>query len=305
MASLSAVGCVCCGETSLVQVCHTCGEEFAPDGARAHRADPQAKAPAHRVGKASARLRKEADATTLRSGGARDLAADLRDRGAEARDSIARRQDSDGDAGSTPEDVLARAARDRERAAQDRARAADDRARAAADRELAAAERAEALIIRAESAGLLERAATDELTGARTRLSGLEEAAREIERARRGGGALVLAFVDVDGLKRLNDSRGHQAGDSLLRGVGEALRTNLRPYDVIVRYGGDEFICVMPDLSANEARARFARIAHQLAAVDSEHSISIGLAQAWPGEDLKALIARADADLLRLRARTG
>lgn len=302
---MSAIGCASCGETSLLRVCPACGEELLPDDPQEHRADLHEQAPAHRVSKVSARPRKEADATTLRGGGARDVAAALRDRGAEARDAIARRQDRDADAGSTPEQVLARAARDRERAARDRARAADDRARAAADRELAAAERAEALLIRAESASLLERAATDELTGARTRLSGLEEAAREIERARRSGGALVLAFVDVDGLKRLNDTRGHQAGDSLLRSVGAALRTNLRPYDVIVRYGGDEFICVMPDLSASEARARFARIAHQLAAVDSEHSISIGLAQAWPGEDLRALIARADADLLRLRARTG
>ena len=302
---MSAVACVSCGETSLLQVCPACGEEFALEDAHAVAADVEDPAPTHRVGKVSSRSRKEADATTLRGGGARDVAAALRDRGAEVRDTVARRQDNDGDAGATPEEVLARAARDRERAARDRARAADDRAKAAADRELAAAERAEALLIRAESAGLLERAATDELTGTRTRINGLDEAAREIERARRKGGALILAFVDVDGLKRLNDTRGHQAGDSLLRGVGAALRSNLRPYDVIVRYGGDEFICVMPDLSPNEARARFARIAHELAAVDAEHSISIGLAQAWPGEDLKALIARADADLLRLRARAG
>ena len=200
---------------------------------------------------------------------------------------------------------MARAARDRERASMDREQAANDRAQAAADRELAAAERAEALRIRAESALLLERAATDELTGVRTRILGLDEASREIERARRKGGQLILAFVDVDGLKRLNDTRGHQAGDSLLRAVGEALRANLRSYDVIVRYGGDEFVCAMPDLSPQEARARFARIAHALAAVDSDHSISIGLAQAWPGETLNALIARADADLLRSRARTG
>ncbi len=72
---------------------------------------------------------------------------------------------------------------------------------------------------------------------------------------------------------------------------------------MIVRFGGDEFLCAMPDVTPPEARARFGRIALTLAAIDREHSISFGLAQAWPGENLDALIARADADLLRLRAR--
>jgi diguanylate cyclase (GGDEF)-like protein len=280
--------CISCGETIIVQICPSCGADVAVEHV-------------HREG---ARTRgSETDATRLRSGGERDRAAALRDRGAEVRDSLARRADRERDSGTTSEDALAHAASDRERAALDREQAADDRARAAADRELAAAERAEALAIRAESAGLLERAATDALTGARTRILGLDEAERELERARRKGGQMMLAFVDVDGLKQVNDTRGHQAGDALLQGVGKALRTNLRPYDVIVRFGGDEFLCAMPDLSPYEARARFARIAHALAAIDRDHSISFGLAQAWPGESLTALIARADADLLRLRAR--
>jgi diguanylate cyclase (GGDEF)-like protein len=282
--------CTACGETLRVQICPSCGVEFELEHAHL---DASSEPPAARV---------EHDAPRLRSGGARDVAAALRDRGAEARDSLARRHDRERDAGSQ-EQMLEHAIHDRERAAIDRERAADDRAKAAADRELAATERAEALVIRAESARLLERAATDELTGARTRIFGLDEAAREIERARRKGGQLMLAFVDVDGLKRLNDTRGHQAGDALLRGVGHALRSNLRPYDVIVRFGGDEFVCAMSDLTPREARARFARIALLLSAMDSEHSISFGLAQAGPGENLNALIARADADLLRLRAR--
>jgi diguanylate cyclase (GGDEF)-like protein len=280
--------CISCGETIVVQICPSCGAEVGID----------------HVHSGHARTRDSAtDATRLRSGGERDRAAALRDRGAEVRDSLARRHDRERAAGATPEDALAHAARDRERAALDREQAADDRARAAADRELAAAERTEALAIRAESAGLLERAATDALTGARTRVLGLDEAEREVERARRKGGQLMLAFVDVDGLKQVNDTRGHQAGDALLQSVGKALRANLRPYDVIVRFGGDEFVCAMPDLSPLEARARFARIAHTLGAIDRDYSISFGLAQAWPGESLTALIARADADLLRLRAR--
>jgi diguanylate cyclase (GGDEF)-like protein len=201
-------------------------------------------------------------------------------------------------------EVRLRAERDRERAAIDRGRAAHDRAQAAEDRLEAVRERTDALRLRRESAGLLRKAATDELTGARTRYLGLDEATRELVRARRTGQRLTLAFVDVDGLKRVNDGKGHLAGDALLRAVGEALRDNLRPYDVIVRYGGDEFLCVMPNISAPDARARFEQIAHTLAAAGADYSISMGLAQARHGESLEGLIARADAELLRTRSRS-
>ena len=111
----------------------------------------------------------------------------------------------------------------------------------------------------------------------------------------------MLAFIDVDGLKLLNDSQGHLAGDTLLHLVSETLRANVRPYDVILRYGGDEFICAMPNLSASDARERFERIAALLTAADAKHSITFGLAEAEPADTLQELIARADADLLQAR----
>jgi len=111
----------------------------------------------------------------------------------------------------------------------------------------------------------------------------------------------VLAFIDVNGLKQLNDSQGHLAGDSLLQLLGETLRANVRPYDVIVRYGGDELICAMPNLSASEAKARFEKIAALLTAADAKHSVTFGLAEAEPADTLQQLLARADADLLQAR----
>jgi diguanylate cyclase (GGDEF)-like protein len=194
-----------------------------------------------------------------------------------------------------------RAKRDRERAAADRAKAAEDRVRAAADRDEAARERFEARRRSTESDENLKLAITDELTGAWTRKFGLEEIARELERAHRTGATLVFAFLDVDDLKRVNDNQGHLAGDALLQVVGETLRANIRPYDVIVRYGGDELVCAMPNLIAREAKARFERIAAALAAVNTDYSVSVGLAQAEPGDTLQALVARADADLLEGR----
>lgn len=179
--------------------------------------------------------------------------------------------------------------------------AAVDRAAAAADRSAAAQELAEAVRLRIQAADALKHATTDELTGALARKFGLAEAARELARACRTGVGLALAFVDVDGLKQVNDSRGHPAGDALLRLVGETLRTHLRPYDVIVRYGGDEFVCVMSDLGTLEARERFDKVTDGLRDVDMKHSITFGIAEAVAGESLETLIARADADLLDAR----
>ena len=148
---------------------------------------------------------------------------------------------------------------------------------------------AEAHRHRTESDANLKLAATDELTGAWTRKFGLEEVSRELERAHRTGAALVLAFIDVDDLKQVNDSHGHLAGDALLKLVGETIRANIRPYDVIVRYGGDEFVCAMPNLSAPSARGRFDKIAAALTAVNAEHSVTVGVAEADPADSLQEL----------------
>jgi len=196
---------------------------------------------------------------------------------------------------------LSRASRDRARAAADRAIAADDRLRAAADRTEATRELAEAVQLRLQAANDLKSATTDDLTGAWTRKFGLEEVSRELARASRTGVALALAFVDVDGLKQVNDSLGHLAGDTLLQLVGETIRTHVRPYDVVVRYGGDEFVCAMSNLGSLEARERFGNVAEALRALDAEHSVTFGIAEAIAADNLQSLIARADADLLEAR----
>jgi len=288
---------------------HAADDDFAAGGdAITYHRSALARERSGRDRDAVSGVRAESAAARLTTAADRDRAAERRDRGAEGRDALARLHDLQDDADASREDILLRAERDRARAAADRAKAADDRARAAADREEAARERAEALRDRAEalrdrteSADSLKLATTDELTGAWTRKFGLEEVSRELERAHRTGARLVLAFVDVDGLKVVNDSQGHLAGDALLRLLGATLRANIRPYDVIVRYGGDELLCAMPNLSAGEARARFEKIAAALTASDADHSVTFGLAEAEPADSLQELIARADADFLKAR----
>jgi diguanylate cyclase (GGDEF)-like protein len=268
-----------------------------------HQRTTLARARSSRDRRVVSDARDETAAERLQIAEDRDRSAELRDRGAEARDRVARLCDAEDEADASRDDILLRAERDRARAAADRAKAADDRLRAAADRKEAARQRAEARLAGTEARDALELAATDELTGVWSRRFGLAEVAREIERARRTGCTLTLAFVDVDGLKEVNDTAGHPAGDRLLHLVAKTLRANMRSYDVIVRHGGDEFLCAMPNVTLDGARSRLEQIAARLTAVDERHSIAFGLAAHEAGDGLEELIGRADVELLNVRRR--
>jgi diguanylate cyclase (GGDEF)-like protein len=236
---------------------------------------------------------------------ARDQAAHLRDGIADARDVEAHDQDRWSEAllgeASNPSLVRRQAARDRARAAADREAAARDREHAARAREEAARDRREAAAERAQAAQLRDVASTDALTGTRARGPGMADLQHEIDRARRTTGSLVLAFVDVDHLKQVNDTEGHLAGDRLLTTVATALRDGLRSYDLILRYGGDEFLCALTGIQADEVERRFGELAKRLAARTHGCSISAGIAELQDGDDTQALIARADHALIQAR----
>jgi diguanylate cyclase (GGDEF)-like protein len=127
------------------------------------------------------------------------------------------------------------------------------------------------------------------------------ELEREIARARRTEQPLSVAFVDVDGLKSINDSRGHGAGDQALLNVADALRATLRSHDLVIRYGGDEFACVIAGLSAGDAAARLALVNTALAEAPKPASITVGVAELQPNDSIEDLLARADAALYRER----
>jgi diguanylate cyclase (GGDEF)-like protein len=139
------------------------------------------------------------------------------------------------------------------------------------------------------------------LTGTLRRDRGTADLQREIDRARRSDGLLILAFVDVDGLKTINDTRGHAAGDRALRAVAAALVDGLRSYDLVVRYGGDEFLCGLPGTDLDAAQRRFDAVARTLVEQNPGTSVSIGLAELANPDTLDALTARADASLYAAR----
>lgn len=124
----------------------------------------------------------------------------------------------------------------------------------------------------------------------------------EIDRSRRSGRSLVLAVIDIDGLKAVNDTQGHAAGDALLRDVPAAIASALRSYDVTVRWGGDEFVCGLSDVTMDTASERISDIQKALAARRPPASVSVGLAELGEGDTLEAMVARADVALYRVKA---
>jgi diguanylate cyclase (GGDEF)-like protein len=227
------------------------------------------------------------------------IAAD-RDRIGEVR-AAARAASDPRDRVAPDEEVFRRAEEARAKGAADRAAAASDRRRAAADRESAASLRAAAAADRRQAQNERRLAGIDQLTGVSLRTVGLGEIEGEIQRARRTRMPLALAFVDVNHLKTVNDTQGHLAGDELLKQVAEALRTKLRPYDVIVRFGGDEFVCALANMRTEDVRSRFVDITETLEANGFAAPISYGVADLDDTDDLERLLARADADLIQTR----
>ena len=143
-------------------------------------------------------------------------------------------------------------------------------------------------------------ACIDPLTGALNRRGFDQACQRESSRARRSGTRLALAHIDLDDFKQLNDTLGHQAGDRVLVQLVELSQRSLRPSDVLCRFGGEEFVLMLPVNAIEEAAAAVSRLlcefsAQCVAGAGRAMTFSAGVVVQGVDESLVEAIERADA----------
>ena len=144
----------------------------------------------------------------------------------------------------------------------------------------------------------------DELTGLPNRRHVQDWIRHETSRSERSGGCLCLALIDLDHFKRINDQHGHAVGDEVLRIFARESRTILRSCDVLARWGGEEFLLVMPDTRPAEAQVALARLRERLAqpqawadCPEGRATFSAGLAVQRAAQSIEECVRDADAAL--------
>jgi diguanylate cyclase (GGDEF)-like protein len=153
-----------------------------------------------------------------------------------------------------------------------------------------------------------ELAIRDELTGSHNRRHLIRLIENEKERAARLGGMFCLCLLDIDHFKRINDTYGHQAGDAVLREFAATVQRQIRESDSFGRYGGEEFLLMLPETSIDEARALAERVRANIAGLgfpdlpDLAVTVSIGVAQYLVDEPIAQTVARADEALYQAKS---
>ncbi|WAM34561.1 sensor domain-containing diguanylate cyclase [Caldicellulosiruptor morganii] len=152
-------------------------------------------------------------------------------------------------------------------------------------------------------------ATLDALTGLFTRNEGMVYLEKQIQLSKMNESHFVVCFIDVDGLKSVNDTFGHQTGDDLLKNFCQILKESIRSYDIAFRFGGDEFVLVLSKATVKEANTVLSRIQEKIEKFNSSEakpykiSISYGFAEYSPELDLTSedLIKLADEKMYRMK----
>jgi len=151
-----------------------------------------------------------------------------------------------------------------------------------------------------------EESERDVLSGALNRRGIEARLAQELKRRGRSGQRLCVALVDLDRFKEINDAEGHAAGDEALRATAKAMQERLRDLDTMGRYGGDEFLVILPHTGLENTPVVAERLSLAIGRLDVLHgghrlSVSIGMTEASSEDDAIALIARADEALYQAK----
>lgn len=152
---------------------------------------------------------------------------------------------------------------------------------------------------------------TDPLTGLANRRHLIERFQRETVRARRTGRPMVVMLADVDRFKSVNDTWGHETGDAVLGVIADVLQANLREYDLCGRWGGEEFLIILPETALDGGLAVAEKLRVAVAGCraggpvhpEIEVSLSVGIAEYDPDMPIEVSISRADRALYE--AKTG
>lgn len=150
----------------------------------------------------------------------------------------------------------------------------------------------------------------DALTGVLNRRALNERVMHLFEAARAHGEEIVVLFADLDGFKRVNDTHGHHVGDRVLAAVAERIRENVRDLDLVARYGGDEFLLILPNASPEGGEVVAQRIRREInawaRANQIDFNVSIGVGH-FPehGNDLETVVALVDKAMYRCKAELG
>ena len=144
----------------------------------------------------------------------------------------------------------------------------------------------------------------DALTGLPNREAYQQRLEQEVQRIKRYGGKLSLMVCDVDLFKRINDSYGHLAGDKVLKIIAKSLQKNLRDSDFIARFGGEEFVVLMPETSTSEAkivaeklRTKIEESPFNFKKEPVQITVSFGISEFAKGESADEVFSRADKAL--------
>jgi diguanylate cyclase (GGDEF)-like protein len=148
-----------------------------------------------------------------------------------------------------------------------------------------------------------QMATNDMLTGVLNRRVMTDMAESELKLIERNSAPMCMALIDIDHFKQVNDQFGHHAGDVVLKGMAQHVQSQLRQVDKLARWGGEEFLLMLPRVGEVEATAALERLRQSVEALEfADHpylkiTFSAGFARAQPGETLEHLIERADEAL--------